>query len=264
MYTAHHTFNPNLFSHEQSTSREENSAQGWLSVDPLADHPNQVDKSPYAAFWNNPIVLTDPDGRCPDCPDPTDANEGDVANPNGTQEYIFTNGQWTGVGGTLNEVTVTAATETTPITPQSNDRLSGQVMNFTLGVSGALLADDVTGIGVMDDPAILVVLVTGTALAGMIYAYEELNPHPRPWYTDKPTSTIPDVEPGVYPGMTPKGGGGGGGPDWLPWATGLGWAGAEYFLHKRREFIENQLRDAQVEQDNTRVVTPELYFESGE
>ena len=88
---------------------KKNIAQGWLSVDPLADHPNQVDKSPYAAFWNNPIVLTDPDGRCPDCPDPTDANEGDVANPNGTQEYIFTNGQWTGVGGTLNEVTVTAS-----------------------------------------------------------------------------------------------------------------------------------------------------------
>lgn len=35
----------------------------------MADHPNQVDKSPYAAFWNNPIMYTDPDGRCPDCPD---------------------------------------------------------------------------------------------------------------------------------------------------------------------------------------------------
>ncbi|MCE2497109.1 MAG: hypothetical protein J4F31_11125 [Flavobacteriales bacterium] len=23
----------------------------WLSVDPLADHPNQVDKSPYSARW---------------------------------------------------------------------------------------------------------------------------------------------------------------------------------------------------------------------
>ncbi len=36
MYTAKHTFNPNPFSYEQSTSREENSVQGWLSVDPLA------------------------------------------------------------------------------------------------------------------------------------------------------------------------------------------------------------------------------------
>lgn len=40
----------------------------WLGVDPLADHPNQVDKSPYAAFWNNPIKYNDPDGRCPHCP----------------------------------------------------------------------------------------------------------------------------------------------------------------------------------------------------
>lgn len=41
----------------------------WLSADPLAEHPNQVDKSPYSAFWNNPVKYTDPDGRCPDCPD---------------------------------------------------------------------------------------------------------------------------------------------------------------------------------------------------
>jgi RHS repeat-associated protein len=40
----------------------------WLGVDPLTDHPNQVDKSPYAYAWNNPVRLTDPDGRCPICP----------------------------------------------------------------------------------------------------------------------------------------------------------------------------------------------------
>lgn len=40
----------------------------WTSVDPLADHPNQVDKSPYSAFWNNPILYNDPDGQCPLCP----------------------------------------------------------------------------------------------------------------------------------------------------------------------------------------------------
>lgn len=39
----------------------------WGVVDPLADHPNQIDKSPYAAFWNNPIKYNDPDGRCPKC-----------------------------------------------------------------------------------------------------------------------------------------------------------------------------------------------------
>ncbi|WP_367916642.1 RHS repeat domain-containing protein [Leadbetterella sp. DM7] len=40
----------------------------WDRVDALADHPNQIDKSPYAAFWNNPTNLNDPDGNCPICP----------------------------------------------------------------------------------------------------------------------------------------------------------------------------------------------------
>ena len=43
----------------------------WMNVDPLAEHPNQVDKSPYAYAWNNPVNLTDPDGKCPKCPDET-------------------------------------------------------------------------------------------------------------------------------------------------------------------------------------------------
>ncbi|MCH8547159.1 MAG: RHS repeat-associated core domain-containing protein [Cryomorphaceae bacterium] len=79
----------------------------WLSVDPLYYHPNQVDKSPYAYVWNNPVNLVDPDGRCPDCPDASTAREGDVANPHGT-EYIFSNGEWTGQGGNLAGATVTA------------------------------------------------------------------------------------------------------------------------------------------------------------
>ncbi|MFC5193316.1 RHS repeat-associated core domain-containing protein [Algoriphagus aquatilis] len=37
----------------------------WGVVDPLADYPNQIDKSPYAYGWNNPIRYIDPDGRCP-------------------------------------------------------------------------------------------------------------------------------------------------------------------------------------------------------
>ncbi|MDB5014269.1 MAG: hypothetical protein JWQ25_2471, partial [Daejeonella sp.] len=35
----------------------------WMTVDPLADVDEQIDKSPYA--WNNPINLTDPDGMVP-------------------------------------------------------------------------------------------------------------------------------------------------------------------------------------------------------
>jgi RHS repeat-associated protein len=39
----------------------------FTGVDPLADDAMQVDKSPYAYAWNNPVNLTDPDGRCPWC-----------------------------------------------------------------------------------------------------------------------------------------------------------------------------------------------------
>jgi RHS repeat-associated protein len=39
----------------------------WNVVDPLADEPEQIDKSPYAYAWNNPVYYTDPDGRCPSC-----------------------------------------------------------------------------------------------------------------------------------------------------------------------------------------------------
>lgn len=40
----------------------------WFVVDALAEHDNQIDKSPYAYAWNNPVFFTDPDGNCPSCP----------------------------------------------------------------------------------------------------------------------------------------------------------------------------------------------------
>jgi RHS repeat-associated protein len=47
----------------------------WASVDKLAEHPSQIDKSPYAYAWNNPIKLNDPDGNCPDCPEDNDKTQ---------------------------------------------------------------------------------------------------------------------------------------------------------------------------------------------
>ena len=40
----------------------------WNVVDALADEDVQIDKSPYAYAWNNPVNLTDADGNCPRCP----------------------------------------------------------------------------------------------------------------------------------------------------------------------------------------------------
>lgn len=34
-------------------------------MNPLAEHPKQIDKSPYAYAWNSPIKHTDPDGELP-------------------------------------------------------------------------------------------------------------------------------------------------------------------------------------------------------
>ena len=38
----------------------------WMNIDPLADDPDQVDKSPYAFTWNNPINMVDPTGLKPE------------------------------------------------------------------------------------------------------------------------------------------------------------------------------------------------------
>jgi RHS repeat-associated protein len=37
----------------------------WQVVDKLAEHPTQIDMSPYAYVGNNPILKDDPDGNCP-------------------------------------------------------------------------------------------------------------------------------------------------------------------------------------------------------
>jgi hypothetical protein len=39
----------------------------WNVVDAYAEHPEQIDKSPYAYVWDDPIGRDDPDGNCPNC-----------------------------------------------------------------------------------------------------------------------------------------------------------------------------------------------------
>ena len=57
----------------------------WHVVDPLGDHPKQIEISPYSSIWNNPIKYNDPDGRCPEC-------EEKVEEPTDGQIYTSTGG----------------------------------------------------------------------------------------------------------------------------------------------------------------------------
>ncbi len=43
-------------------------------IDAYAEHPDQIDQSPYAYVGNNPVDKTDPDGNCPPC----DVNPGGI------------------------------------------------------------------------------------------------------------------------------------------------------------------------------------------
>lgn len=39
----------------------------FVTIDPLTDEVEQLDKSNYAYAWNDPIKYNDPDGECPNC-----------------------------------------------------------------------------------------------------------------------------------------------------------------------------------------------------
>ncbi|WP_375585542.1 RHS repeat-associated core domain-containing protein [Cyclobacterium xiamenense] len=82
----------------------------WTAVDPLSDHQKQLDKSPYAAMWNNPIRYNDPDGRCPECEEELkNPSEEQVYESRGGAEYTFGNGQWARDRGMRNGVNVEAS-----------------------------------------------------------------------------------------------------------------------------------------------------------
>ncbi|MGS2764552.1 DUF6443 domain-containing protein [Sinomicrobium sp. M5D2P9] len=39
----------------------------WMNIDPKSDDILQVDLTPYNYSWNNPVNISDPDGKCPMC-----------------------------------------------------------------------------------------------------------------------------------------------------------------------------------------------------
>ena len=90
-------------------------------VDPLADHPKQIGLSPYSAFWGNPIYFTDPDGRCPNCPDDvyvplaehvyTEGLKAGMKTSNGWEVMRVDNDDETGYRGALYQGTFNGKTE---------------------------------------------------------------------------------------------------------------------------------------------------------
>ncbi|WP_202927936.1 DUF6443 domain-containing protein [Cyclobacterium roseum] len=104
----------------------------WNTVDPLSDHQKQLDKSPYAAMWNNPIRYNDPDGRCPECEENVNNPiDGQVYESLGGAEYTFENGEWTRDGGMLDGVNVEASR-------LENNGADLSRVNLALTISGGL------------------------------------------------------------------------------------------------------------------------------
>jgi RHS repeat-associated protein len=138
----------------------------WHSVDPLAEHPKQIPKSPYAAMWNNPIRYYDPDGRCPECfRDVEEPEEGHIYTSSGNETYVYGNGDWTRQGGDLPEVVVT--TESAENQTSNNNQANNTVddVAFGSGLFTTMVSEAARGI---NSPLIRTIGRTAGALGGVV------------------------------------------------------------------------------------------------
>jgi hypothetical protein len=103
----------------------------FIQVDLLADAYEQMDKSPYAFAWNNPIVYNDPSGLCPECEENfTDPSDGQIYNSTGGESYIYQDGDWTRQGGALDEVLVGGGSSTEVTGKDAMFDKGGRKMNY--------------------------------------------------------------------------------------------------------------------------------------
>ena len=187
--------------------RSEKSAQGFIRVDPLADHPNQIGMSPYSAFWNNPIRYDDPDGRCPSC-DPLFSYGLAKGLWSGVQETwsFITSDAWkaetweatgnlllgTAVsqnGNVSNLYTIDAALGTNTVEAMQglSNAVDGAVDKLTSGnpiAQGEVVGEALWGIaeGVVGSKGVGVITKSGKAakVAGVISKFSPANPGPLP------------------------------------------------------------------------------------
>ncbi|MDR1730048.1 MAG: LysM peptidoglycan-binding domain-containing protein [Prevotellaceae bacterium] len=146
-------------------------------------------ESSYATFRNNPVVFSDPTGKCPDCPD------GNYTVQNGDTYWGLEN-QWGLDHGTLEQLnpgvdptnlqvgqnivantdipssfdqTYTTTTTTTYETQYKTQTIetSSNTVKYAGMAAAGLLADDVTGFGAIDDPLLIGVGVW--AVGALIY-----------------------------------------------------------------------------------------------
>lgn len=118
---------------------------------------------------------------------------------------------------------------------ESVGRLSGRIIRISLAASGALLADDVAGIGVADDPLIIAIAVGAIIILTVAYFIEGNSHYPGPWSTTKPAPLSPQSVPqGTRPPL----------PDpHIPQSKGWLVPGAAVLLDNTREPIEHYIKN---------------------
>ena len=155
----------------------------WNSVDPVADdYPGW---SPYNYALNNPVLLFDPEGLYPTCGNNCDEyyEQGSVVENQygswtyqGNNQWLDANGNTVSGADLLNTFSnaIAIADAVNALGEGSGGLTAGGVMLGAMAISGALVADDATVIGIADDPAITFVLGGAALLAGGIAAYDAL------------------------------------------------------------------------------------------